>query len=148
MFSATKAFLTGQAKSVTPANIILNGTFSSNTVWAGAGFSGKTISGGTANFVSSPTFDGFNQTIAPVIGKYYELTWTILAYSSGDVYPYFSGGAGTNGTHRSANGTYVERLLTATGANNFGFQLDTTGTLSVDNITLIGPYNTSTVGGS
>jgi hypothetical protein len=147
MFSAGRVFLTHPA-GVVIGNIIQNGTFASNTIWAGAGFSGKTISGGTANFVSSPTFNGFTQTIAPVGGKYYELTWTILSYSSGSVRPQTSGGAGSTGTIRSANGTYVERMLVGAGDNNFVFQLTVTGTLSVDNLTFIGPYNTSTVGGS
>lgn len=132
-----------------PSNIILNGTFTTNTVWSGTGFSGKTISGGKANFTASPTFDGFNQSIAPVAGKYYELTWTISGRTSGTVRPQISGGAGTIGTDRSADGTYTERMLIATGANLFLFHLSAgPGTLSVDDLSLVGPYNTSTVGGA
>lgn len=131
-----------------PANVILNGTFSSNTIWTGVGFSGKTISGGTANFVASPTFDGFGQAVTLTVGSYYELTWTISGRTAGTVRPQISGGAGVLGTDRSTNGTFQERLLIPAGANNFLFQLSVTGTLSVDNLSLIGPYTTSTVGGA
>lgn len=145
--AATNAF--ARTPLVTAADVITNGGFDSDTAWAGTGYSGKTISGGRANFSSSPSYDGFVQSgLTLAAGGYYELTWTIIGYVSGNVYPQVFGGSTINGTVRSANGTYSERILTHTGSNGFGFQMETGGTLSVDNVTLIGPYTTSTVGGS
>lgn len=131
-----------------PSNVITNGGFADSTGWYGAGFSGKTISGGKANFVASPTFDGFAQAVPLTAGKYYELTWTISGRTSGTVRPSLTAGTQRDGTGRSTNGTFTERLLANTGNTTFEFMLSTAGTLSVDDISLVGPYNTATVGGA
>lgn len=140
-----------------PTNVIINGTFASGSNWSGAGSNGRTISGGTANFTNSTNASdgGFNQNVTGLMtaSKYYELTWTISGRTAGDVTPFIYNGSGqTNGSFRAANGTYTERLLAPSGANptQFGFIATAAGTttLSVDNITLVGPYDTSTVGGA
>lgn len=140
-----------------PADVIVNGTFASSSNWNGAGSNGRTISGGTANFTNSTNVSdgGFNQNVTGkmVASKYYELTWTILNRTAGDVTAFIYNGSGqTNGTFKAANGTYQERILAPSGAapTQFGF-LATAGsptTLSVDNVSLVGPYDTSTVGGA
>jgi hypothetical protein len=140
-----------------PADVILNGTFASSSNWSGAGSNGRTISGGTANFTASTNASdgGFNQDVTGrmVANKYYELTWTILNRTAGDVTAFiFNGSSQTGGTFKAANGTYQERILAPSGAapTQFGFKA-TAGsptTLSVDNVSLIGPYDTATVGGA
>lgn len=129
------------------ANVITNGGFVDETGWAGFWYSGKSATG-KAYFTDSPAFDGVEQGVTLVAGKYYELTWTIGDYASGNVYPFLAGGTQRVGTVRAANGTYTERLLVNTGNTVFGFQMETGGTLSVDNVSLVGPYNTATVGGA
>jgi hypothetical protein len=135
---------------VTPANVITNGTFVGTTGWASSvGFDGKSISGGMAIFDATGTFDGFQQSsITFVAGKFYQLTWTIVDYVSGSVFPQIFGGTATSGANRTANGTYVERILANTGSDGFVFQLSVAGTLNVENLSLIGPFNTSTVNGA
>lgn len=128
-------------------NVIVNGAFSTDAAWVGFGYSGKTISGGKANFAASPAYDGFIQSGVPfTAGKYYEVTFTVSGRTSGNVYPFLTGGTQRNGTIRSADGTYTERLLVNSGNNAFNFQMETGGTLSVDDITVTGPFNSPTVG--
>lgn len=132
-----------------PANVIVNGDFAAaDANWNGFWYSGKAVTGGTAVFTASPTYDDINQAITITAGKYYELTWTISARTSGTVFPQLTGGSALSGTIRSANGTFKERLLVPVGTNTFRFMMETSGTLSVDDISLVGPYDTSTVGGT
>lgn len=130
--------------SPSPVNILLNGDFAGGTAnWTGFGFSGKSVTGGKAVFAATGAFDGINQTIAPTAGKYYDVTYTISGYSAGTFYAYFSGGTGHNGTTRSANGTYVERIQATSGNNNFGLQANAgPATLSIDDVSVVGPYDT------
>ena len=145
---ATSNSASATTQSVGATNVIVNGQFVDDSNWNGSWYSGKTISGGEANFTNSPAYDDFNQDVSLTSGKYYELTWTISNWSSGNVFPLLTGGTNRNGLIRSANGTYSERLLVNAGNNRFAFMMETGGTLSVTNISLSGPYNTSTVGGS
>jgi hypothetical protein len=149
MFAAHAVMLTQHPATATPANIILNGSFASNTVWTGAGSDGKTISGGTANFVSTDAFDGFTQPVVTVAGKYYQLTFTITNSVSAPAFQVFlSGGTLSDATLSGANGTQVMRIQANAGNDLFGFQLEATGTLSVGALSLIGPFTTATVNGS
>lgn len=138
-----------RSSGVTPTNILTNGDFANSTGWNGPGTGGMTISGGKANYAATPAFNGLYRTIAPLDAQYYELTFTISSYSGGGVNGVMIfGSGGPVGTARTANGTYVERLLAGTG--NTALQLRATAagtTLSIDDVTLIGPYTTSTVGG-
>lgn len=140
-----------------PSDVIINGTFASSSNWNGAGSNGRTISGGTANFAASTNVSdgGFNQDVTGrmVASKYYELTWTISSRTAGDATPFIYNGSGqTNGAFRAADGTYTERLLAPSGAapTQFGFKATAASptTLKVDNVSLIGPYDTSTIGGA
>jgi hypothetical protein len=130
-------------------DVIANGDFGSDDAnWIGFWYSGKSVEGGKAVFTNAPAYDGVQQNVSLVEGKYYQLTWTISSYVSGNVYPYLVGGAGRNGVARSSNGTFSERLLVNAGNNAFGFMMETGGTLAVDDVSLVGPYETATVGGS
>lgn len=131
-----------------PGNLIVNGTFADTTGWTGFGYSGKSVSGGKANFVNSIPYDGFAQDVAFVAGKYYELTYTVSGYVSGNVYVSFIGGTQVNTTFRTANGTYTQRVLAATGNTGINFRMETSGTLSIDDVILTGPYTTATIGGA
>ena len=132
----------------TPANVITNGGFADDTGWNGFWYSGKAVTGGKAVFTASPTYDDINQTIAVTSGKYYELTFTVSGRASGTVFGQLSGGSTHTGTLRSANGTFAERFLVSAGTNTLRIMLETSGTLSVDDVSLWGPYNTATVGGA
>lgn len=123
--------------------------------WSGGGYSGMSISGGSLEWLNAVGYDGFSQSgLAPVAAKYYELTYTVSGYAKGSLRPFLNGGTMVNGAIRSANGTYVERLLAATGNNALYFQSETDGTntntfnIAEGGITLVGPYDTATVGGS
>lgn len=151
------ANLTARRGSVAPkpaggagvANAIVNGDFSAGDAnWSGFWYSGKAPTGGKAVFTAAPAYDGIRQNVTIVAGKYYELTWTISSYTSGNIYPFLEGGTARSGTFRASNGTFTERLLVNTGNNVFGFHMETGGTLSVDDISLVGPYDTATVGGA
>lgn len=134
------------------ADVLTNGNFSSGTTgWTGFGSGGKSVTGGAAVFGPGGTaFDGISQNVTYTAGKYYEVTYTISGYTSGTPQFRFSGG-GTDrqGSFRSANGTYVERGMANTGNTNFLIYPGTNGAgFTLDNISCIGPYNTSTVGGA
>lgn len=132
-----------------PANLILNGTFNDATGWTNLGFAGKSITGGKLVFLNTDAYEAAYYVCTMVVGKYYESTYTISGYSAGNVNLFLSGGTDRAGTIRTANGTYTERLLANTGNVQVGIRSnDVIGTYSVDNVSLIGPYTTSTVGGA
>lgn len=136
---------------VTPAEIITNGGFASSASWNGVGTGGMTVSSGKANYASTPAFNGIYQTgLTPTAGKYYEMTFTISNYTAGSLRgQMLNGTSAPVGAIRNANGTYTERLLMGTGNTWFQLQATAAGTtLSVDDVSVIGPYNTSTVGGA
>lgn len=137
-----------RSAAVTPANVIANGTFADATGWSNIGFSGKSVTGGKLVFASTPAYDPALYNCTLVVGKYYELTYTISGYSSGQPAPILYPQP-PYGTVRTANGTYTERLLVDSGTAALGFlTIDVTGTFSIDDVTLVGPYNTATVGGA
>lgn len=133
----------------TAPNVLAGGTW-----LVGALAQGMSNSGGlltclnTPNIYSDFTMSGRTFTA----GKYYEVAFTMSGYAAGSVRPELRGGTQRNGTVRSANGVYTERLLANTGNNIFAMLL--TGdpgvnTWSVNNnMTVTGPYDTATVGGA
>lgn len=135
---------------IPPTNILLNGDFSAGTAnWNGFGFNGKSVVASQGVFAATGQFDGVTQSITPVNNKYYELSYTLSSWVSGSMAPGISGGSGQGTpTVRSGNGTFVERFLTGTGNTLFVFQSNSTITTNFDNLSLIGPYNTVTVGGA
>lgn len=129
-------------------NLIGNGTFADATGWTNLGFSGKSVTGGKLVFASTPAYDAAIYLCSPIPGKYYELTYTVSGYSAGNIQAPLLGGTNRLSTVRTANGTYTERLLANTGNTELDFRSnDITGTFSIDNVSLIGPFDTPTVGG-
>lgn len=92
-------------------------------------------------FAATPAANGITQPLSLPAGKYYEVTFTVSGYSAGNVYPFFSGGTTRTGTARTANGTYTERLLVNSGNTTFGLESSSTASLSIDDITVTGPYD-------
>lgn len=138
------------------ADVITDGSFTlADAHWAGGWYSGKSFSGGKARMDSTPQYDGINQNGLPLVaGKYYELTWTISEYVTGGIIPVIVGPGGQAaqrvGVQRSSNGTFRERLLMNPGGNEDFYLMPETApaTLAIDDVSLVGPYNTATVGGS
>lgn len=132
------------------ANLVTNGDFSAaDAGWGGFWYSGKAPSNGKAVFTASPPYDGISQNVTVTTGKYYEVSFTVSGYSAGSVAPLLSGTSYVVGTERLSNGTFTERLLAAAGTTQFSIQpRDSGATLSIDNVSLIGPYTTATVGGA
>lgn len=97
--------------------LLLNGTFDTDTVWTkGTGWSIAAGVGARAFDVSSGSI---SQSVAFVSGRSYQVTFTLLGYVSGIFAARFTGGTTRTGTTRSANGTYTQILLANTGNNMF-----------------------------
>lgn len=117
-------------------DLVTNGTFASDTGWTKG--TGWTIAGGVAasdgsqagNSDLSQTPTGANAVIE---GKAYAVTFTVSNYSAGNVRAVL--GAGTAGTNRAANGTFVENLVAgADGTLLLRADLDFVG--SIDNLSV------------
>jgi hypothetical protein len=121
--------------------LITNGNFAADSNWSKE--SGWTISGGKAVCATSST-NAIYQTGVAVGGNKYRVTYTISDYSSGGIYLDSKGGAavgvaGTDGTLRSANGTYTEEITIARGGNLIVFrgQASTTSDLKLDDVSVV-----------
>lgn len=134
--------------SASPVETLTNGAMSASTTWDKL-FGGWSISGGLMRLAAVGAFNDSGQAVAVTAGKYYELVYTISSYSAGSIQPRLEGTTTAGFTTRSANGTFTERVLANTGNNRFSF-ITTAGpaTMNIDNVSLIGPYDTSTVGGA
>jgi hypothetical protein len=119
------------------ADIAVNGTFATDTVWGKSGAS-VTISAGKAHFTASPTNEYLVETIAPTVGTTYKIVYTVSGYSAGGVTLTLTGGTTVSGTLRSANGTYTEYLTAATGNIGLAFIVTGTTTLDIDDVTMQG----------
>lgn len=133
-FDDTGAF----ARAVNPAlalgrNLVLNGDFASDTLWTkGAGW---TISSGAAHAAAAAAGQLLSQSITGlVIGKTYEVTWTLSNYSAGSV-RLLVGSSGTGSTTKSANGTFTETCLCA-GSTSLILAPITDFTGDIDNVTV------------
>jgi hypothetical protein len=133
----------------TGTNLLTNGNFSNYDVgWTGI-YGGRSAASQKLVFTASDAYDPVYQSISLTAGKYYEITYTISGFTSGDFFAQLSGGGtAVPGTHRTANGTFTERLLASTGNTQVQFLCSTTSTLTVDDVIVSGPYTTSTVGGA
>jgi hypothetical protein len=116
----------------TGADLVSNGTFASDTVWAkGAGW---TISGGVG--VATASSAGISQTVALVAGRLYRLTYTVAGYSAGTLTPRFTGGATVSAPAVSANGTYTVYIRAETSNVTLSF-LGAGLTCTIDNVALL-----------
>lgn len=90
-------------------DVIVNGDFSTDSDWTKG--TGWTIGGGTASCDGTQTtVTDLTAAVDPLeSGQYVQVQFTISNYSAGNVF--FICGASANGTFRSANGTYIERVF-------------------------------------
>jgi hypothetical protein len=86
-------------------NVVINGTFDADTDWSKG--TGWTIAGGVASCDGSQVGATDLQQSALEAGKTYQLTYTILNYSAGNLQPIVGG---TFGTSQNSDGTFTETL--------------------------------------
>ena len=109
------------------SELITNGDFSSASGWTAD--SNAAITGGKLVLTGSSGLS--YQTIDLEDGHAYEVSFTVENLTSGTVKPYLNG---TNGTVRSANGTYTEVLIA--GSSNTLVGINPSGTMDIDNFSL------------
>lgn len=113
------------------SELVTNGGFDSAASWTLSVGGVVSIAGGVLAFsAAGPTQYAFQNILT--VGKTYKITYTVSGYSSGSIR--CAAGA-TNGTARSANGTYTE-YVTAT-SNGLLYIITAGGatvTLNVDNV--------------
>ncbi len=113
------------------SDLVSNGTFASDTVWAkGAGWA---IAAGVASATTSTA--SLSQAVTVTAGKLYQLVFT-LTRSAGSCTPRITGGTTTNGLAQSANGTYTIYLRAETGNTTLEFFGSSSFTGTIDNVTL------------
>mgnify|MGYP003120776298 CR=1 FL=1 len=121
------------SEEVTDSNFLLTGTQAENTTgtyWTTG--TGWTISGGTANSVTNAGSTYLTQTAAVTSGKTYLVKFTVTNYDSGNIKV---GVSGSEGTIRTANGTYTE-VLTASGSSVFAKSQSGSFVGSIDNVSV------------
>ena len=113
--------------------IIINGDFATDSDWdLGVGWS---INNGKA--VAENATTTCNQDTSFTSGKTYKVVFTVSDYESGTVRAQFTGGGATNGTNRTANGTYTEYIVANASLTRFRLQgLGGGFTGSVDNLSI------------
>lgn len=117
----------------TIVNQISNGDFATDTIWSkGAGW---TISGGAASHASG-TASGLSQPSSLTSGQWYRIGFTLSGVTGGTLTPQLTGGGAVNGTTRNTNGTFVDRLLAASGNNAIGFSASSTFAGNLDDAIL------------
>jgi len=109
------------------SELITNGDFSSASGWTAD--SNAAITGGKLVLTGSSGLS--YQNIDLDDGEAYEVTFTIENFSSGTVKAYLNG---TNGTARSANGTYTEIVLA--GSANTLVGVNPSGSMHIDNFSV------------
>jgi hypothetical protein len=130
--TATQSYSRVLNPNITPSrNIIINGTFDADTNWTKG--TGWTIANGVAHSDGTGLSAQLNQGIPIVRGKAYQVTFTISNYVSSSVFVVV--GATSNGTARSANGTYTQTLIAGTDANLY-FISSTNFVGDIDNVTI------------
>ncbi len=119
--------------SETAIDIIQNGSFASGANWTTT--SGWTIATGVASHAGAGTTTLYQLLPALFIGNTYTVVFTISGYVSGTVRCQLGDGAGaTQGTIRSANGTYTEDLQFFDTDEIFQFVPATTFVGNIDNV--------------
>jgi hypothetical protein len=120
------------------SELITNGDFATDSDWIkGAGWSIDTVAG-TASTDGTGNNNSISQLNIPLIAGSYELTYTILSISSGQIRPQFAGGGQAVGLARNAAGTYTEVITTPINLTAFNM-LSAGGSgavATIDNISL------------
>jgi len=98
------------------ANLVTNGTFDTDVSWTkGTGWTIDTADSNVASSDGTQAGDSdLTQTIAITAGKRYQVTFTVLNYSAGNVTAVVGD---TEGTDRAADGTYVEYIIAGAGTD-------------------------------
>lgn len=110
--------------------LVKNGGFDWDVAWTkGAGW---TISAGAAH-ASNPN-STIAQALSMIVGRSYDITFTVSNYVSGTVRPFCGSGAG--GTSRSANGTFTE-TLTCTTNTTLSINGGATFVGDIDNVSVV-----------
>jgi hypothetical protein len=113
---------------------VANGAMAADTDWTkGAGW---TIAAGVASSDGSQSADSdLSQTpaVALVAGYQYEVTYTVSNYSAGNVVAVVGD---TEGTDRSANGTYTE-IITAGAGTDVDIRADLDFVGDIDNVAVV-----------
>jgi uncharacterized phage protein gp47/JayE len=127
-----------QVEDETPSlgELALNGDFATDSIWAKG--DGWTISSGTASCDGTQTADSLlSQTLSSfVIGRTCKVIFTLSGYSAGNITPVL-GASGTEGTARSANGTYTEYIIVPEDKTNLiAFKADSSFIGSIDNVSI------------
>jgi hypothetical protein len=112
--------------------LVTNGTFASDTGWTKG--TGWTIASGAATKTAGLASDLY-QDISAVDGVVYQLVFTITAYTAGTLTPDIGG---TNGTARTAAGTYVEEIACGSSNSRITFEAGNTFDGSIDNVYITG----------
>lgn len=132
------------------SELLVNGSFSNGTAqWDGFDYDGKSVAGGAATFASTPAWSSIAQYgLTLTAGKYYELSFTLSNVTAGELEPILQGSDAAVGfPARSTNGTFTARIQA--GAHDTLRLLPTaTTSLTLDDVSLTGPYDTATVGGA
>ena len=111
--------------------LVTNGDFATDSDWVKQ--AGWTISGGKAVATSASSGNTIGQdSVVPVIGKKYKITYTISNYSSGGVNSILGG---VSSSSETSSGTYSE-IITATSTGDLSFQVNGTSNLSIDNVSV------------
>lgn len=112
------------------ADFITNGDFSSATGWTAQ--TGWTIGSGVATVNSAAAGSTYLRNGTSVVGMTYEVTFTVTAYTSGNVFA--AAGSATAPGAAQAVGTYT-RMVTATTTDGVGVYASSTNTVAtVDNV--------------
>ncbi|HSV73450.1 MAG TPA: hypothetical protein VLH79_06800 [Chthonomonadales bacterium] len=119
--------------------LVTNGDFASGTGWTvPAGFA---IGSGVASATAAAPGATLFRSVAHSPGRKYRVRFTVSNYSAGSVTPVIGGSSGgqTNGTARSANGTYEETITapTITGTAIAGVFAATTFTADIDGFSVV-----------
>ncbi len=113
--------------------IVSNGGFASGTGWTpGIGWS---IASGVATKAEGIAANLY-QDCSAVSGLVYQVIYTITAYTAGTLTADLGG---TNGTGRTATGTYVEDIQCGTSNSRITFEADNSFAGSIDNVFVILP---------
>ena len=117
----------------TRENLLTNGGFDSAASWTlGSDWS---IAAGKASKVAGSA-STISQPILLGAGKYYRVAIDLSDVTAGTLTPQLTGGTVRNGTARTADGAYSDRIQAVTGNDGFALAADPTFEGSVDNLVL------------
>lgn len=112
--------------------LITNGGFDSDTGWSKD--TGWTVSGGVGIATDASSGVRISNVFTCVIGKIYQVTYTIVSISKGGIQIFARGAAGTI---RTSAGTYTENITVGTSTSgNFALSSVGTTTAIIDNVSV------------